>query len=222
MQTGQALLRFVSSGDARDHDSRPIAGAACRGPRGTTTRALSIVPPQDMQRLGQARIVITNFHAFQPRKRCKPASWRSRCWARRTKERLPRVRVKWCGGCAAIWGRAKKMVLDDEAPLLFAAYGGPLSPASPLCGGETGNRNGRPRCRPYPAAEGRGEVVWGRSDGSESARGRGADLDFGDRGDQGEDRREGDLSTCRRRRSSCGDRDIRKERSFRGWCPISR
>ncbi len=36
---------------------------------GNYYEALSIVPPQDMQRLGQARIVITNFHAFQPREK---------------------------------------------------------------------------------------------------------------------------------------------------------
>ncbi len=36
---------------------------------GNYYEAMSIVPPQDMQRLGQARIVITNFHAFQPREK---------------------------------------------------------------------------------------------------------------------------------------------------------
>ncbi|MCO5221380.1 MAG: DEAD/DEAH box helicase family protein [Thermomicrobiales bacterium] len=38
---------------------------------GNYYEALSLVPAQDMPRLGEARIVITNFHAFQPREKVK-------------------------------------------------------------------------------------------------------------------------------------------------------
>ncbi len=68
-------------------------------------RQRDIVPAHEMEQLGQAKIVITNFHAFQLREKQAAGKLTKAILASggRRQRLSPRRPTRWCAASAAIW-----------------------------------------------------------------------------------------------------------------------
>ena len=79
-------------------------------------RQRDIVPPRPRCELGQAKIVITNFHAFQLREKVAGRQAHKGDPHRAGRARSPRRRTKWCAASAASLGTKRNIVVfNDEA-----------------------------------------------------------------------------------------------------------
>ena len=207
----QALNKLANPQDARfsdaflvvtpgHHDPRPAARAAARTTRATTTAQRDLVPPDLLERLGQARrsssptstpsCCARRGDAAQadqadPRRRARPSPF-TETPDRDGAPRLPRARH----------ARSNIVVINDEAHHCYR------------------RQAGRRRTRRRSTATSEREA--------DEARRGGAGLAHGPRGGPAQDRRQGASTTCRPRRSSCAAPATRKGRSSRGWSPTSR
>ena len=82
-------------------------------------RELDLVPPELLDDLGRAKVVITNFHAFKPKEKLSRRRRRPRqVLGPRARPRAcsPRRPTRWCAGCCRDLGTKRNIVvLNDEA-----------------------------------------------------------------------------------------------------------
>ena len=132
-------------------------------------RLRDIVPAQ-LDQLGQAKIVITNFHAFQLREKVAAGKITKEFSPKDSQALSPRHPTRWSGASAASWAPRKTSSSSTMKPTTATA-------ASPRPRGRNANRR--------------------RAQRSETTRRRSPHLDLGHRGRQSQDRRQGDLRPLR-------------------------
>ena len=164
---GRPLLRRLPHRHARHHHPRPPARAAAERPGELLPRSATSCPPHLLDQLGQAKIVITNFHAFKLREKVAAGKLTKSILAEgHDRARSPRRPTRWSAASAASWAPRRTSSSSTTRPTTATAA----------------NRTARTRSSPATTAR-----------RPSSARGRGPRLDLRPRGGQGQDRRQGDL-----------------------------
>ena len=130
-------------------------------------RQRDIVPAQEMEQLGQAKIIITNFHAFALREKVA-AGKLTKSILRRGRDRAPSPRppTRWCAASAASWARRRTSSSSTTRRI--------TATAASLTAKMT-------------------KLTRRRTPGGQAARRRSPRLDLRPGGGQGQDRRQGDL-----------------------------
>ncbi len=163
---GRPLLRHLPDRHARHHHPRPAARAAAQRPGELLPPARHRARPSYMDQLGQAKILITNFHAFQLREK------------------------------VAAGKLTKAILAEGEAKPVHRDARPDGAPRLPRAGHQEEHhrhqRRGPPLLPPQAGRRGR-EAHRRRAQRSRAARRRGPRLDLRPRGRQGQDRRQGHL-----------------------------
>ncbi len=86
-------------------------------------RFLDLVPTTDRDRLGQARIALTNFHAFQRRDRGDVSKTTKAILAQGEESPTLRLQIKWCGACVESWAASGTSSFSTARPTTATGAG---------------------------------------------------------------------------------------------------
>ncbi len=120
--TGRALFGRVPASSHPASRSAIACVCCCRPIRTTTIAQRDILPPDLLERLGQARIVITNYHAFLPRERDDAARLTKAILSQRaSRARSPRHPIRSSAASAAIWAARRTSSSSTTRPTTATA-----------------------------------------------------------------------------------------------------
>ena len=118
---GRPLHRHLPDRHPRHHHPRPAARPAAQRP-GQLLPQLDMVPPTCMDELGQAKIVITNFHAFLLREKVAAGKLTKEILGRRASPaRSPRRPTRWCAASAGSWAPRRTSSSSTTRPTTATA-----------------------------------------------------------------------------------------------------